>query len=38
MWASGHTDLSQLMQNTIRWVSGGETPVSDYEVAALFSA
>ena len=28
MWASGHTDLSQLLQNTIRWVSGGETPVS----------
>jgi hypothetical protein len=28
LWASGHTDLSQLLQNTIRWVSGGETPVS----------
>lgn len=26
MWRSGNTDLSQLLQNTIRWVSGGEAP------------
>jgi hypothetical protein len=29
MWASGHTDLSRLLQNTIRWVAGGQpAPVS----------
>ncbi len=27
MWRSGHTDLSRLLQNTIRWVSRDETPV-----------
>jgi hypothetical protein len=26
MWRSGHTDLSQLLQNTIRWVAGSEAP------------
>ena len=25
--ASGHTDLSRLLQNTIRWAAGGEAPV-----------
>jgi hypothetical protein len=28
MWRSGHTDLSQLLQNSIRWVSGGGSPVT----------
>ena len=28
MWRSGHTDLSRLIQNSIRWVLRGETPVS----------
>jgi hypothetical protein len=28
MWRSGHTDLSRLLQNTIRWVSRGASPVS----------
>jgi len=28
MWRSGHTDLSRLLQNTIRWVSRGESPVT----------
>jgi len=28
MWRSGHTDLSRLLQNTIRWVAGGDLPVS----------
>jgi hypothetical protein len=27
MWLSGHTDLSRLLQNTIRWVSGDRAPV-----------
>ena len=28
MWKSGHTDLARLLQNTIRWVSGSNTPVT----------
>jgi hypothetical protein len=27
MWRSGHTDLSHLLQNSIRWVLGGNQPV-----------
>jgi hypothetical protein len=28
MWLSGHTDLSLLLQNTIRWVAGEDFPVA----------
>jgi hypothetical protein len=28
MWLSGHTDLSRLLQNTIRWVAGDDVPLS----------
>jgi Hypothetical glycosyl hydrolase 6/Beta-galactosidase trimerisation domain len=28
MWQSGHTDLARLLQNTIRWVAGGNAPVT----------
>jgi hypothetical protein len=28
MWLSGHTDLSRLLQNAIRWVAGDDAPVS----------
>ena len=28
MWQSGHTDLSRLLQNSIRWVAGAGTPVT----------
>jgi hypothetical protein len=28
MWRTGHTDLAQLLRNTIRWVSGGDSPVT----------
>ena len=28
MWSSGNTDLSRLLQNSIRWVAGSGTPVS----------
>jgi len=27
MWRTGHTDLSRLLQNAIRWVSRGDAPV-----------
>jgi len=27
MWLSGHTDLSQLLQNSIRWVAGETVPL-----------
>ena len=26
MWCSGNTDLSELLQNTIRWIAGNEAP------------
>jgi Hypothetical glycosyl hydrolase 6/Beta-galactosidase trimerisation domain len=28
MWLSGHTDLSQLLVNTVRWVAGDRAPAS----------
>ncbi|MFZ1013643.1 MAG: ThuA domain-containing protein, partial [Terracidiphilus sp.] len=28
MWISGHTDLSRLLQNAIRWVAGNDAPVT----------
>jgi hypothetical protein len=28
MWQSGHTDLSRLLQNTIRWLAGGSAPAT----------
>ena len=28
MWRSGHTDLARLLQNAIRWVAGGDAPVT----------
>lgn len=28
MWRSGHTDLARLLQNSIRWVSGSNPPVT----------
>jgi hypothetical protein len=28
MWRSGHTDLARLLQNSIRWVAGGDPPVT----------
>ncbi len=28
MWLSGHTDLSRLLQNSIRWVAGSAPPVT----------
>jgi hypothetical protein len=28
MWRSGHTDLARLLQNSIRWVVGGDQPVT----------
>jgi hypothetical protein len=28
MWKSGHTDLSRLLQNSIRWLLDGDAPVA----------
>jgi hypothetical protein len=28
MWIAGHTDLTRLLQNTIRWVAGEGAPVT----------
>ena len=28
MWRSGHTDLARLVQNSIRWVAGANSPVT----------
>jgi hypothetical protein len=28
MWQTGHTDLARLLQNAIRWVAGGVSPVT----------
>jgi hypothetical protein len=28
MWKSGNTDLARLLRNSIRWVSGGNAPVT----------
>jgi hypothetical protein len=28
MWRSGHTDLNRLLQNSIRWITRGESPVT----------
>jgi hypothetical protein len=28
MWRSGHTDLTRLLQNAIRWVAGPDSPVT----------
>jgi hypothetical protein len=28
MWRSGHTDLARLLQNSIRWVAGGDQAVT----------
>jgi hypothetical protein len=28
MWQSGHTDLARLIRNAVRWVSGGNPPVT----------
>ena len=38
MWIAGHTDLSRLLQNTIRWVAGDGAPVRMSRAKGLIEA